>query len=125
MLKKFLLIALASLSIFSTSGCAVAPPDSEVCVELDPDKAWCRFSLSGKEFYVDDAHPYSFSGDPKDKMTWWEQRNLMLLMPYGTWVKVKKFILEICKQTNQCSGEAVSWDRTVERVDQKLDQKLP
>lgn len=125
MLKKPLLISFALSLSLQISGCAVAPPDGPVCTEIELTRGWCTNSISNTEFYIDDKHPWSPTGDPKDAMTWWELRPTMVMLPYQMWVKVKVFIIEICAKTNQCSSLSKSWDRSVNGMDQQLDQKLP
>lgn len=96
-----------------------------MCIELEMTRGWCTKTVSGVEFYIDETHPYSFTGEKADLKTWWEMRPYMILIPWQTWAAIKKFIIDICKDSNQCSGTVQSWDRTVERVDTVLDQKLP
>lgn len=124
MLKKLLLIGFVS-SLSLLTSCAIAPPDEPICIELDIARGWCTNTISGKEFFIDELHKYSPTGDKKDAKSWWELRPYMIHVPASTWVEIKTFIIKICKQTNACSGTAASWDRTVERVDETLDSKLP
>lgn len=125
MLKTILLISFVFSQSLLLSSCAHAPPDKPICIELDIARGWCTNTISGTEFYIDDAHPYSFSGEKKDLMTWWEMRPYMIYVPYSTWVEIKTFIIKICKSSGQCSGTVQSWDRTVERIDDRMEVKLP
>lgn len=113
------MLVLFFLSVLSLS-CAVKPPDVPACVELFPWQGWCRKTISDEEFYVDDEHPYKFDG--KTPKTWWEIRPTMIMLPPYSWGETKKFIILICKKNNQCS-EVTSWDRTVNRIDEKLGEK--
>lgn len=125
MRKKYLSIGFALWLSLQTSGCAHRVPDVPVCTEISVIKGFCVNSLSSKEFFIDDEHPYSATGDKADAMTWWELRPLMIMLPYLSWVEIKAFIIKICKDTNQCTGEIGNWERTVGVIDQQLEPKLP
>lgn len=125
MLKKLLSISFVLLLSSQISACAVAPPDGPVCTEVDISRGWCTMSISNEEFYIDDTHPWSPTGDPKDAMTWWDLRPTMVMLPYEMWVKVKVFIIDICAKTDQCTELKKSWERSVNGMDEQLDQKLP
>lgn len=125
MLKKTLSLSFAFLLSSLLSGCAIAPPDVPICTELDINRGWCTNTISGKEFYIDETHPWSPSGEKKDLMTWWELRPTFVMVPYPSWVELKAFIIKICKQSGKCSGAVANWERTVEGMDTHLDQKLP
>lgn len=105
------------LFLILVSGCAVAPPDVPLCVEINLSKGWCTSTISNKEYFVDDEHP--FVDDKGVKKTWWEIRPSMIRMPRQSWESIKAFIIKVCKKNNQCS-EITNWERTVESVDQRL-----
>jgi len=93
-----------------------SPPDKPLCVELSPAKAYCVNTISGKSFIIDDNNKF------EDK-TYWEMRPAMILMPASTWKAYKSWIIKTCKKSNKCEESVSSWDRTIENLDVKLDEK--
>jgi len=79
------------------SSCATIP-DTPICAEINPSKGYCVYTLSDKEFVIDDDHLY-------EGKTFWEMRPLMVMLPPSSWAKIKAFILKICKQTQQCNQQ--------------------
>lgn len=122
---KLILSTSFALSLSLLTSCAINPPDVPVCTEIEISRGWCTLSISNTEFYIDDKHPWSPDGNPKNAMTWWDLRPTMVMLPYQSWVAVKVFIIDICKKTNQCSGAVSNWERSVNGMDSQLDQKLP
>jgi hypothetical protein len=90
-------------------------PDEPICVELSLDEGYCIYTLSDREFKINETHKHSFNGS-KSK-TWWELRPTMLHLPAESWAEIKKFIINICKDTKKCSEYVHSWDRTIEKID--------
>ena len=114
-LKKSLLIAFAALLSSLLSGCASAP-DVPVCVELNPDRGFCTYTISDKDIYVDEQNPL-------EGKTWWNMRPEMVQVPPPSWAKIKAFIIKTCKQSNNCDSEVTSWDRRLDSIDEKLKAK--
>ena len=83
-------------------------PNVPICKELTPTKGYCVYTISGDSFYVSDDLPYDFKGDGK-KMTWWEARPIMLAVPPNSWVKLKAYIIKICKKTGKCKNNIGEW----------------
>lgn len=104
----------ASLVSISLSGCA-SVPDTLLCVELNPAKGFCTYTISDNDIYIDEAHPYSFSGKNEDKQTWWEMRNKMVLIPSSSWAELKAYIIKQCKRTD-CDQYIKSWDRKIQEL---------
>lgn len=117
-----LLIALVTLSSLLLS-CATMPPDVPVCVEVSPTRGWCTYTISDKEFYVDDENPLKIYDD-QPALTWWELRPTFLLVPAPSYAKMKAYIIKTCKQ-NKCDKHIGSWERRMERVEEKANIKLP
>lgn len=117
-MKKILLIVFAILQSFLISSCA-SVPDVPICKELELNRAYCIHTLSNKEYYVDDEHP--FVNEDGSKSTWWDMRIKTISLPVQSWVKIRAFIVKQCKKNNQCS-EITSWDRTVESVDKQFGE---
>jgi hypothetical protein len=107
-----LFAALLSLLLSCTTGA----PDVPVCTELDMGRGWCTNSISDKEFYIDDKHPY-------EGKTWWELRPTFVMMPAASYVKFKAFIIKTCKQYGCNQKEVGSWDRRMNQMDQHLQEK--
>jgi hypothetical protein len=102
------------LSSSLINGCAIAPPDVPLCAEISPSKGYCIFTMSNREYVIDDENTL-------DGKTWWDLRPTMIYMPSDSWAEVKSFIIKICKKTKQCNGKnIVDWERTVEKIDQNV-----
>lgn len=114
-LKKILYFILIVSPVLILS-CATKPPDVPICVELNPDKAYCVKIVSGAEFNIDEQNKF-------ENKTWWEQRPTMIQMPASSWAEIKSYIIKTCKKYGQCEKEISSWDRTIENVDGALKQK--
>lgn len=112
--RLFLLIVFALL-LSSLINCALAPPDTPVCTELDMSRGWCTYTISGKEFFVDDENLF-------EGKTWWDMRPTMLQIPAQSWVEIKTFIIKTCKK-HKCSKEISSWERTVGTIDKQINLK--
>ena len=41
----------------------------------------------------------------------------------SSWVKIKEFIIKICKKSNKCDSEITGWDRSVDAIDKQLSSK--
>lgn len=119
--------------IFGLSvGCQHKVPDEPICIPLTArpgtddrplSRGWCKHTMSDREFVVSDTEPWPYDGPWKGK-TWWEIRNEMLLLPNTTYAELKKFIIKICKTSNQCTQkEVASWDRTIQRIDEIIELK--
>ncbi len=133
-MKNYSLIVFALLSSLRTdilklfavalflSSCAGSPPDVPLCVEISPTRGWCTNTVSNKEFEINDKNPYSFSEGQKP-MTWWELRPTFVLVPAPSWAKIKAWIIKSCKGTKQCDKEIDSWERKIDSVDQKINEK--
>jgi hypothetical protein len=93
-------------------------PDVPICVELNINRAGCVRIISGQTFPIDDEHKL-------DGKTWWDMRDQMILVPADSWVEIKKFIIDICKRTNQCQKEVRTWERSVDVIDKQIKSKLP
>lgn len=88
-------------------------------------KAFCTFTISNKDFIVDDEHPYAFDDKkPKELKTWFEVRPAMVLVPPTTWAAFKAYIIKNCKLTKKCDGMVEGWDRTMGEIDKKLLEKV-
>lgn len=73
--------------------------------------------VSGKQFIVDEVNKY-------EGKTWWEQRHLMIQLPISTWVALKVWIIKVCKKHKKmCEKEISSWDRSIEYVDEQIENK--
>ena len=123
MLKKKLLTTLVPLLSLLLSACAAMPPDTEVCIEINPVRGWCTMTISDKEFFIDEENPYDFK-DGQGPVTWWQIRPLMLYVPSGSYAKMKAYIIKTCKQ-NKCDKHIGSWNRRMERLEKKGNIKIP
>lgn len=109
--KKLLKILFASLLSFLTS-CGTVP-DKPVCVDVNPSKGFCVWTISNKEMEVDDEHLL-------DGKTWYDLNLTMIKVPVDTWKALKKYIITQCKKNNNCSEGIDSWDRSMSTLEQKI-----
>lgn len=110
-MKSFMLLLVLTLS-----SCAIKPKDSLVCIEKDLDRGTCVRIISGEKVRIDEDHKY------KGK-TWYEMRPAMVMLPPESWVDIKAFIIKICNKSKQCEKEVGSWERSIEHIDQQLEDK--
>lgn len=116
-MQRLILLILFALLL----SCTTKPPDVPLCVEINLSKGWCTYTIEDKEFFIDEEHPYSFSKEkPK---TWWELRPTFVYMPADSWAEIKAFIIKVCKQSGKCDKEISSWQRKIDSIDRKLDEK--
>jgi hypothetical protein len=47
----------------------------------------------------------------------------MIQVPPDSWAEIKKFIINTCKQNNNCDSKVSSWDRKLSDIDTKLESK--
>lgn len=99
------------------SSCSTVP-DVPVCKELELNRAYCIHTISNKEYYVDDSHPYI--NEKGERFTWWDMRVTTIQVPAQSWAKIKVFIIDQCKRNKKCS-EITSWDRTVDKIDNRIN----
>lgn len=111
---KHLLALLISLSFLCA--CSLTVPDVPICTELHPSAGYCVNTVSSKEFRVDDDHLW------KGK-SWWEIRHQMIYVPAESWAELKYFIIKVCKKTKQCDSDISGWDRTIDKIDEKIINK--
>lgn len=110
---KSLKLFVVSLNLILSS-CALKPPDAVVCTRVDFNRGWCTHTISDKEFYIDDQHPY-------EGKTWWEWMPYMVYLPPPTWEKVKTFIIKTCqKNPKQCDQEISNWERKTYQIDKNI-----
>lgn len=110
-----------ALTTFCFSRCATVP-DVAICTEINMTKGWCTKTVSNEEFFIDDEHPYAFEEGAKP-MTWWEIRPFMVLAPIPSWKEIKVYIIDTCKQNNNCSTYISGWDRKIKDFDSTLPKK--
>jgi len=122
MQKPSLKISSTILCAFLLSACQTSPPNIPVCTEITMNRGWCINTISGDGFDVDDSHPMHDDEKGTD-VTWWDARPTMILVPYWSWSKLKKYIINQCKQTGTCDAAIASWDRTIESLDQVVKEK--
>lgn len=116
----YLLILVLSLAVVS---CAATPPDFHACTELDMDRGFCIKAVSGKSGYVDDTKKIWDQVNDVE-YSWWEIRPAMVMIPYFDYVELKKWIIQECKQTNQCDERISTWDRSLNNIDNVIKDKL-
>lgn len=109
-LERFLAILLSSIFLNS---CA-SVPNVPLCVEINPTHGFCTNTISDNDYDVDEQHPFDFGGDTK--LTWWQARPFMVLVPMNSWKKLKDYIIQQCKRTN-CDQYVKSWDRKIQELD--------
>lgn len=91
------------------NSCATIP-DDPLCVDIRPGAGFCVTATSGKQFEIDDSHPYNGK-------TWYDMQLGMIKMPVDTWVHFKEYIIKECKKSNRCSKDITNWDRGTKVLD--------
>lgn len=109
------------LIVLFLTGCATRPPDTEVCVELDPSRGFCTFTISDREFYIDENNPHDFQ-DGNGPQTWWSIRPAMVMVPPGSYAKLKSYVVKTCKQ-QKCDQQIGAWERRVKKLDEKIEER--
>lgn len=112
----YLRLSLLLSLLISTSCSSIKQIDKPVCVEINLSKAFCTYTISNKDFIIDDEHPYQGK-------TWFELRPTMILIPVESWASFKKYLIKECKITKRCGGMIEGWDRTIKAIDTKLEEK--
>lgn len=102
-MKKSLQISLKILFALSLSSCAHKIPDEPVCLELNPEKGFCTYTIQDKSFYL--------NGE-----AWIKLKNDSLIMPIQSWANIKKFILKICADYNKCE----SAEKKIKEIEEKF-----
>lgn len=102
--KKLLLTPLVLLFACLLSGCNQVP-DVPLCAKLSDQKGWCTYTISAKEFYVDN------SGQTFEGKNWTQLDDESLRVPASSWAAIKAYILKQCKKDKDCSDNIGSWDR--------------
>jgi hypothetical protein len=121
-LKKISSLTIKCLLSGLLSSCAVAPPDVPICTELSMTRGFCTYTVSDKDFYIDETHPFSFY-DNEPPQTWWDLRPTFVLVPAPSWAKIKAFTIKVCKKYGQCDKTITSWDRKLSKMDEELKKK--
>lgn len=101
---------LVSLLLLTFSGCAGAPPNIPVCVELSPERGFCVRVMSGETFEVNESAKL-------EGKTWWDGKPSMVIVPATSWRDLKIWINKICKNNSQCDSAVANWQRTVNTID--------
>lgn len=117
MRKKILKLLFIAL-LPTLPNCAHNPPDDPVCVEVSPSEGFCVHPMSGRQFTWNEKNKYL-------GRTWWEQRPAMIQVPAPTWAANKAYVIKMCKQYNTCDKSVTNWERTVQSLDSKIQQRMP
>lgn len=118
-MQKLISLMLLGTLLSLTVSCA-STPNVPVCTELSVSKAFCTYTIEDKDFIIDDEHPYSFTGNPKDAKTWWDMRPFMVMLPYQSWARLKSYIIKMCKQNGGCAENVGTWERKINKLDEKV-----
>ena len=87
--KTILFINLIILFGLNLSSCAHKIPDEPICIELNPAKGYCTYTISEKSATIEGE-------------TWVKLKSQSLLMPISSWKEIKEFILKICADYGKC-----------------------
>jgi hypothetical protein len=96
--------------------CAAKVPDVPICIELEPTRGYCIKTISSQEYEWNEINKIK-------NQTFWEAKPYMLLLPVESWIEIKTFIISVCKKSNKCDENNASWERTVNSIDQKVEEK--
>lgn len=100
-MSKSLYIILIILFVLSLSSCAHKIPDEPICLELNGDKGYCTYTIRAESYYLLGQE-------------WQNQKRDSLILPVKSWVEIKKFILNICKDYGKC----VEAESKIQEIDQ-------
>ena len=117
MRSKISMLSLMLLYLCVTSCANVSTLDKPVCVEHSMKEGHCITIIGGKKTLVNEENKL-------DGQTWYEMRPYFILVPPSTWAAIKKYIIKMCKQTNQCDQNITSWDRTIQALDDNINSKM-
>ena len=119
MLQKNLLNLLLLISLAACS----PPPDVPICTELvDGELGWCTFTITDKEFYVDNVD--HFFKDTNGKLVTWKQlRATSLIVPATSQAKISAYIITNCKKHNDCAKDIGKWSSKLNKVQKKPGAK--
>lgn len=106
------MVLLGSLLALTLSGCLTVP-DVPVCAEINPDKAYCVYTLSDKEQYWDDETLL-------DGKTYWESKPSLILLPPQSWAKIKSYIIKSCKKYGGCDQGVIDWESKID-IEKRLE----
>lgn len=107
-MKKNLYLSLMISLGFVLSNCAHKIPDEPICLELEPMRGYCTYTLSDKHFYL-------LNED------WVKMKSNSLIMPIESWGEIKKFILKICADENQCTdNEKIIMEQKLHEIEIRL-----
>ncbi|MFN7824848.1 MAG: hypothetical protein ACK5P6_05750, partial [Pseudobdellovibrionaceae bacterium] len=87
-----------------------------ICTELSMTRGFCTNTISDKSFFVDEENKL-------DGKTWWELRPTMIQVPSSSWVKIKGFIIKVCKENGNCGDNISNWERRVFDLDEQIQSK--
>lgn len=65
-------------------------PDDPACIEINPTKGWCTYTISPNEYYLEGKE-------------WSDTKKNALIVPIDSWKNIKIFILEVCKDYGKCT----------------------
>lgn len=107
-MKKNLLISLITSLGLMLSSCAHKIPNEPVCLEINQNKGYCTYTLSDKHYYLFDQD-------------WINMKSNSLIMPIKSWAEIKKFILKICAEENQCTdNEKILVEQKLKEIEVRL-----
>jgi hypothetical protein len=91
-------------------------------MEISYSRGFCTNTISDKEFEINEKNPHNFTPG-KPALTWWEMRPTFIYVPAESWAQIKSWIIKTCKQTNQCDNSIASWQRKIDFIDGKINEK--
>ena len=107
-MKLSKLLVVFSFLIFSSCG---SVPDVPGCVELNSKQGFCKHTLSGAEFIIDDEHPY-------EGKNWASLKAQSVILPPLSWAAIKGYILKQCAKHGNCEApEKKPIEDTVQTLD--------
>jgi len=104
--SRFLQNLILSLLVAS---CAQVPNEF-ICRSRTPDSGFCTKTISDEDIIIDDSH--LFNGK-----TWWDVKEIAVIVPVESWAEIKKYIIKQCKNNNDCNSNIGSWDRKINLID--------
>lgn len=108
-----------SIGFFLLGASCASVPDPTGCVKLGPGRGYCTTAMSGKKQLVNDER--KIKAPDGSEYTWFELEPRSIILPYWSWIEIKRFVIQNCKENPHPScGEIANWQRTVDDIDNWL-----
>lgn len=107
-MKKILYLNLMIWFTLNVISCAHKIPDEPICIEINQIKGYCTHTISQESYYLLNKE-------------WLNMKSNSLLIPISSWAEIKKFIIKICVEENQCTeDQKINIENKINEIEIKL-----